>query len=530
MASKFLSGLTPEEYKQLTARLHQRQNGKCFICGDAIELGVSKTDVDHIIPLANKGKDDENNFALTHSSCNRAKQDADLNVARVLAKLRKLQEEVDKKEHKAASLKNLLVAEGGSKFKFKFKEDGDELVYSFDDIGDVKIRRTPIFVDERSKERTAFVEVPLEYLYHDDLINPRGINSSINLLVKEFYKNNPQLHLTLARLDDGMIKVFDGQHKAVAQILLGVKRICVRLFISPDVNRLIEANSNAGSKLRQIAFDKSVMRQLNDVIYKERVEKYRQDHSLSADNMDFSEMELCQYFKGDNMKKYIIEALKRSITDSPDNRLRAYIDFEGKGKSLPISHSTYDKVFLSQFIDSKLILKKPLDDKADEGLNPRELEVSQISQLLSIIADKIFVGKFNLEVGVHRIENKIIGKKDGDITDEHLVAYRMSKEEISHEWVPYLLKVIKGYFLNNGINYSENSLFQTKFSGQLWVNLEKFIAGLAALPMWKDRTMANSHFSGKKNYDFWKHVFETGQTPDGVEVMPGKLEYNRMLA
>ena len=59
MASKFLSGLTPEEYKQLTARLHQRQNGKCFICGDAIELGVSKTDIDHIIPLANKGKDDD---------------------------------------------------------------------------------------------------------------------------------------------------------------------------------------------------------------------------------------------------------------------------------------------------------------------------------------------------------------------------------------------------------------------------------------------------------------------------------------
>ena len=47
MASKFLSGLTTEEYKQLTTRLHQRQNGKCFICGDAIELGVSKTDIDH---------------------------------------------------------------------------------------------------------------------------------------------------------------------------------------------------------------------------------------------------------------------------------------------------------------------------------------------------------------------------------------------------------------------------------------------------------------------------------------------------
>ncbi len=529
MHSKFLESLTKEERESFVQKLCKLQGGKCFICGEDIVLGVSRVDVDHIVPLANRGRDDAQNLALTHESCNRSKQDADLNVARILARLKKLQDTIENKEHRSASLKHLLLQEGGSKFDFRYQDAGSELIYSFDQIGGVEIRKMPIFKDAISGERTAFLDVPIEYLYHDDLINPRGINSSIRLLVKEFYKKNPQLHLALARLDDGKIRVFDGQHKAAAQILLGARTVCVRLFLSADVNRLIETNSNAGSKLRQIAFDKSVMRQLNDAIYRERIEKYQQDHHLSADNFNFSEAELCQYFKADNLKKYIIEAQKKAITDSQENKLRAYIDTEGKSKSLPMSHSTFDKVFLSQFIDPKLILKTPLDYKDDQGLNPRVLEVSQMAKFLSIIADKIFIGKFNPEVGVHRIENRIIEKRDSDITAEHLVAYRMSKEEICHEWVPYVRKVIIAYFLNTGMSYKETSLFQTRFPDQLWINLEKFIANLSSLPLWKDKSMASTHFSGKKPYDFWRQVFETGQTPEGVEILSERIDHNRMI-
>ena len=88
-------------------------------------------------------------------------------------------------------------------------------------------------------------------------------------MVKELYKGNPQLHLTLARIDGEYIKVFDGQHKAAAQILLGNRKVLLRLFIDDNVNKLTETNANAGSKLRQIAIDKSVMRQLNNTLYLE---------------------------------------------------------------------------------------------------------------------------------------------------------------------------------------------------------------------------------------------------------------------
>ena len=186
--------------------------------------------------------------------------------------------------HNHIYVNDVLLANGGSKYLFKYKIEENQIVYSFDDNGDTVIRKSEIFTDVLSGEKTAFINVPLAYLYHDEVVNPRGINSSIRLLIKEFYKSNPQLHLSLARIEDERIKIFDGQHKAVAQIVLGVKSIVVRLFINPDLDRLIETNTNAGSKLKQIAFDKAIVRQLHDTLYSERLRKYQQDHFLDEDN------------------------------------------------------------------------------------------------------------------------------------------------------------------------------------------------------------------------------------------------------
>lgn len=531
MHSKYLESLSKEDYENLKKELASIQSCKCYICQKDIDLEIQETDVDHIVPLANKGKDDKSNFALTHASCNRSKSDANLNIARILYKLKNLQDEVQSKENRSASLKDLLKIEDGSKYNFQYKIENDELGYSFSEIGDTQIYRIKIFEDSLSKEKSCFIEVPLEYLYHDNLINPRGINSSISLLVKEFSKGNPQLHLSLARINEDKIQIFDGQHKAVAQILLGAKKILVRLFINPNVDRLIETNTNAGSSLRQIAFDKSIMRQLNNTLYNETITKYQKEHNLAPDCYDFSEEQLVEYFKGDNanIRKYIIDSIKHTITHSQENQLRAFIDFEGKAKELPISYSAFEKTFLSTFIDSKLILKTNISYKTDEGENPRELEINQLIKLLNVMAEEIYINKFNPEVGVNRIEQRIIDKKDTDITDEHLIAYRMSKEEVLYNWLQYLKMVIESYFTNTGKLYDSNKLFQQPFSDVLWGNIRKFIKNLSMLPLWKDKSMASTHFSGKKNYEFWKIVFQTGKTPDGVLVLAKPLNYIEMI-
>ena len=286
--SKFLEVLTSDEYKELSKKLWTIQNHRCFICEDQIDLDVQTTNIDHIHPLVTGGKDEESNFGITHEHCNKSKKDSDLIVARKIAKLEKIIKEAENMKE-TPSLKHVLASNGGAKYTFKYKIEDGKLIYSFDELGDTTIRRSEIFVDELSKEQTAYISIPIEYLFHDDSLNPRGLNSSVNLLIKEFYKSNPQLQIALARMDNGKIKLFDGQHKTVAQIMLGVKKIVIRLFINPDIDRLMETNLNAGKKLRQIAFDKSIVRQLHDTLYAERIRRYQVDHSLPEDDYSFSE-------------------------------------------------------------------------------------------------------------------------------------------------------------------------------------------------------------------------------------------------
>ncbi len=531
MASKYLSNLSKENYDNLTEKLWSIQNHKCFICEEEIDLKLNSTNIDHIIPLALKGKDAEENFAVTHDSCNKSKQDANLKIARVLAKLKKIQENVHSQGNKPASLKDVLKFYGGAKYDFKYTIENHILRYSFSDYGDNKIHDAFIFEDNLSKEISCFIEVPIEYIYHDEIINPRGINSSISMLVKEFDKGNPQLHLSLVRLQEGKLRVFDGQHKAVAQILLGTRKLVVRVLLKPNIDRLIETNTNAGSSLRQIAFDKSIMRQLNNTLYSERVKKYQHEHALIEDDFSFSEQQIVDYFKGDsvNIKRYITDAIKHSITYAEDNKLKDYIDFEGKAKDLPLSYSAFDKTILSTFVSTKLILKTPIDFKTDEGLNPREIEINQIVNLLNVFANKIYINKFRPEIGVSRIEKKIIDKKDTNITDEHLVAFRISKEEILHGWLQYLNNVIKAYFTNMGKIIAEDEIFQNPFDKQLWINIENFVENLCKLPLWKDRGMSNTIFAGKNTYDYWETIFSTATSPDGAQVLAKPLNFMEMI-
>lgn len=531
MASKYLAKLTQEEYDNLTQKLLSIQSNVCYICQDSIDEELHTTNIDHIVPLANKGKDAEDNFAVTHESCNKSKLDADLKIARILHLLKKIQVATYEKENRTASLKHILSDFGGSKFDFPITKDNTTLKYSFSENGNNEIFKTPIFTDKLSQETFSFINVPIEYIYHDEIINPRGINNSISKLIKEFEKGNPQLHLSLARIDDGKLKIFDGQHKAVAQIMLGAKELMLRVFIEPNIDRLTETNTNAGSTLRQIAFDKSIMRQLNNTLYYERVKKYQEDHKLGDDNFTFSEQQLVEYFKGDNVniKKYVIDSIRHSVTNNKDNKLKDYIDFEGKAKDLPISYSAFDKTFLSMLINYRVILTTPINYRSDEGLNPRELEITQIVNLLNIIADEIYTGKFLPEVGVYRIEQKILSGKDQSITDDHLAAYRISKEEVLYNWLIYLKRAIENYFSNTGRIIDNNKIFQTSFDEQLWKNIRNFMANLKLLPLWKDKSMSDTIFAGKNNYDYWKTIFETGKSPDGAQVLANPLNFIEMI-
>jgi hypothetical protein len=52
---------------------------------------------------------------------------------------------------------------------------------------------------------------------------------------------------------------------------------------------------------------------------------------------------------------------------------------------------------------------------------------------------------------------------------------------------------------------------------------------LLALPLWVNRDFSETVFGGKQNNSFWKTVFETGNTPQGMPVLAQPLNLIQMI-
>lgn len=532
MASLFLNRLSADERKALMDKLHQVQGGNCFICEQPIDLVLHKDtlDIDHVIPRKTGGKDDSSNLALTHAICSRSALATNREVARVLQRFAALKAALEP-ENRSPDLGDIVKRAGGGNAELTFKEVSGQIEFTLSAVGDEAIYSMPVYEDELSGFRYFFARLPIQYLRHDDRINRHAIGGNFRKLVEEFYLRRPQLDVLLAwmRSENGKsaVHVFDGQNKAAAQIMLGAKAVPVRIFIDPDPNTLITTKTNAGTMPRYEWVCRPMQRSLGSTPYQDHINRFRRETGRNDGDLAFSERDLVTYFKGQSreMKRSILAAVRDDVTSSPDNKLSDFIDY-GVLNERPLSYSSIDKTFYSLFIYQE-VLDTALNYRADSGKNPRELETSQLIYLMNVIAEEIYIGKFDGDIGTDKIESRV--QKGENLPHAHLCACRMSREEVIYNWLRYIEQIAKSHFINSGRPIQEERLFQYQFPDQLWANIRRFVRNLVALPLWVNKDLSETVFGGKQNLRFWETVFETGKTPQGVQVMPKAINLVEMI-
>ncbi len=515
----------------LLEKLLVLQKRRCFICEKPLDPALDKIEIDHIIPKAKGGKDDENNYAATHAACNLSKSDSDLRISRCMARYELIKESVAALGPNRPNLGDFLAEFGGGRFIVRAARDNSTLTYTTSEVSETK-RSVEILKDKLSGLEYAFIMLPIEYIHHDSRINPRAVGPRIRGLLNEFLSGRPQLHVPLAWavLENGALKaqVFDGQHKTVAQMLLGAHEFPLRVFLNPDLNLLLEANTNAGTTLRQIAFDQATQRFLGSQLYWEKIDEFREALHRPGDDLSFSEQDLVNFFRGEKREvtRYILDDLRIGVTYHPENKLKDYIEFSGKEAEKPLSYSTIEKTAFSLFI-RKVPMSLPLNFKLEVGENPRQLEKDQIVRLLNILADRVYVGSYDFDLGANRIEEKL--RKGENVPDNHLRAVRISREEILYNLLRYVRDLIKRYFLIQGQVIEEEELFQHKFPEELWMLITKLIANLANLPVWFNRQVSATVFGGKRDHDYWKTIFETGHERAGLPILARPLNLDELI-
>lgn len=136
---------------------------------------------------------------------------------------------------------------------------------------------------------------------------------------------------------------------------------------------------------------------------------------------------------------------------------------------------------------------------------------------MTVIAEELYIGKFDDQVGTDKIENRL--RKGETFAFPHLIAYRLSKEEVIYNWLGFLKQIAVQYFVMHGAISPEASLFQMPIPDQVWENMRNFLRNLAAMPVWVNLELSESVFGGKQNANYWKSVFMTGKTPQGMQVL-----------
>lgn len=300
-----LKQLSGNERDELIRRLHQSQNSLCYICSKVINLQVHKVDVDHIISSARAGPDDESNWAVAHQECNRSKGARDLLLQRHIYRFK---EHVDKySAANAGAIRNFTVHDALQELVPQRQEVGvilrdAKVQVSFVDGGKPATSEYFLVVNQALPDFRSFVGmIPFSCLHHDPDINPRSI-VDLEPMIEEFYGGNPQLQPSLATLEftepEGKAKImlFDGQHKAAAQLYVGHPALFVRVFVNVDKGRLKETNFRAHTRLAQIHFPQLVNDRVGADIFEEEFSRFRQeaDPTRASEQSFFDKLDVQQ--------------------------------------------------------------------------------------------------------------------------------------------------------------------------------------------------------------------------------------------
>lgn len=186
-----------------------------------------------------------------------------------------------------------------------------------------------------------------------------------------------------------------------------------------------------------------------------------------------------------------------------------------------MAYSTVESAFF-QLLYQKA-LTTPIDQGADRGLERR-----QMTSLMNIFADTFFVRQWDYDIGGRRLENKI---QNGEkFPDEHLRAWRISREEVAVNVLRWVRLVIENHNAVNGKQVERERLFLEEFPDSLWGNIKRFLKSLSELTCWTNTEFSSSVFGPKQNQDYWDSVFKTGKSPSGTVILTSGIVLQEMIA
>lgn len=356
----------------------------CFIDHHPV-TAASDLDFDHVHPYSEGGASAPANIAAVCKKHNREKGSLSLSEFRDRLDLRSFFAGAAKCRLDGL-LTTKLGADGfGQALSAEINEHSIKLF--FDETGPESV---PLYRCPSTGERYFYALMPVRHLHNDVELQPRALEPERLWELYRHLRTHTQLAPGIGRLVDSQVLLFDGQHKAAAQVWAGRNRVECKIYLDPDVRQLKETNLTAHDKLRQMPFYTSTLLEKYADLAHEDWESFlsTQGPKTEAGFVDF--MRHRAGLTRAAAIKRIRSLVYRDILDSPDNKLRDYITEENRGRANPLTMHRLEKTFFAEFVATP-----PLEDEFETDAWHRDEERKNLVFLFNAIVDQSLDGKWN---------------------------------------------------------------------------------------------------------------------------------------
>lgn len=444
--------LTPNEKKQLL-----KKYPNCYICESSLK-GYENNEIqfDHIYNYADGHEQNLENFAPVHASKKNRKKNC----------------------HKEKGQKSPIIYKEEVRIK--------DLLQKIKGLGDICRNAHPSTYEINKNKSTIefngktlplynqkingldnyyfYDEIDTKYIENDEQIQLRPLGPNILPLIFNL-KNSIQLLPSIGRLDANSetIKIFDGQHKAVAQIVGNNRKyiLCI-VFINTEIKTLQEVIFQAHSTFAQQKYNRNHIESKLASIYKKNIEAYRK--RIGNPNAPFTEFEILQNETKARRKEFILSFIIEEVKTKTNFIDELVATTKKEQKIKPMIWQSLEKLI------SSICNLEPVDEPSDSPTNFRNNEISNVAFIVD-------------QIKLHAIDNK--WNPENPESKPHKLSRTFFYKMSFNNWSVILVKALeycyeikKDEIIRSGLCYTP------EFDLNIKKKFERIIKKLFDHPMW----------------------------------------------
>jgi hypothetical protein len=491
--------ITEDEKAKLISKYRQTDGFiHCFVDNERIE-NEKEIHFDHIEPFAKVEETSLNNIAPVCKNHNLAKKDMTLSEYRDKLQMENFFENLDS-AGKQPKLNDVLTFkfENGFGFPIQYDFDSEQMkitVKYFQDKDKVhlpKVETYHVYQCPKTKMNYFYALVPARNILNDGRedaeleLQPRPLYLDHLWILYRHLRVNTQIQPSICRVDGSVVLVFDGQHKAAAQIWMGADAIDAKVYIKPDVVWLMRTNLFAHEKGKQRGFYSSILADKMAQLYGVNWHQYIDTPGKKSEKGFCTFIKYAENKPDDKPEKQIEAFLMTSILSNRGNDFSRFMAPENKtGKQYAISWDSMKKHYFRYFLT-----KPPLQFEIDSKDDYRNQEIRNNVRLLNILAKQILIDKWN----------------PSEANEAHKKAERIFRPGAIMAWFPMLKNVI--YNKLDLVNPEEaEHIFFRNIPEDKWSLIEGFVKRMFDHQIWVEIDTNIDVAFGNKKLAYTKELF-----------------------